>query len=102
MKFAKDKSRRMKDAINANRVVEEEPKRVILENTDSALKESEVTPSQTTPKLNTFLFLVVFPIVATGTLAVFNDDMREELMSKLGITLGDDSSNQENSAQKDF
>ena len=91
MNFAKDKMQKMKNTINANRVVEDRPKRKIIENAEALKKAAATTPAsdETTAKLNTFLFLGVFPIFATCTLAYFNDDMREDMYNKLGINSGD-------------
>ncbi len=99
MSLAKDKIQKMKKTINVNRSSEEKSKGVIIENAETLMKENNAgaasTNDQTTFKLNAFLFLGVFPIVATSTLAYFNDDMREDLYNRLGIRSVDNNNRKE-------
>ena len=81
----------MKNAITAKKLTQEENKKQfpkvkhIIEQQKLQPTESIKVNDNSTPKLNTFLFLGVFPIVATGTLVYFNDEMREDFMNKFGI-----------------
>lgn len=100
--MAKDKMKRMKDTINASRIPDKQSKKVIIENAQAALKgknKDTLTSSseQSSTKLNPFLFLVVFPIVSTATLAFFNDEMREDFYKKIGFKSNDVDNRQQNS-----
>ena len=101
--MAKNKIKRMNDTINANRVPEQEPNKVIIENVEAALKENNsgtLTSSseKSSTKLNPFLFLVVFPIISTATLAFFNDEIREDFYKKIGFKTNDSGNREERSS----
>lgn len=80
-------SQKLKNSINAKKLTVQEGnvesvKKVLKEQQHKTLPLGNDTPS---PKANAFFLLGVFPIVATGTLVYFNDEMREDFMNTLGI-----------------
>ena len=89
-------SQKLKNTINAKKLLDQEGQKTSTESIQKSMKQQQQQHQQQksippldndtpSPKANAFFILGVFPILATGTLVYFNDEMREDFMNKFGI-----------------
>jgi hypothetical protein len=97
LNISRNKTKKLNDAINIKKLTIEKgmkkkaiPKPVTIMNTN--MNRNTDPPI----KLNAFLFVGVFPILATGALVYLNDDVREDFMRTFGMKPDDNYKNNEN------
>ncbi len=92
---ARQKSQRFKDTINAKRIIEEESKESVSKHnvkastigTQTQYPQSQVSQSTDIKHAsfwNAFLLIGVFPVIATGVLICFNEEMKDDFMNRFG------------------
>lgn len=96
--ISRQKSQRLKDTINTKRIIEEESKESLSKHnvqattigTQTQYQQSQVAQDMKPSSFwNAFLIIGVFPVIATGTLICFNDEMKDDFMNRFGNDIMD-------------